>query len=167
MCASTTKALSLGIIAAVWAAVSHLTKLNFELWPAWVGLACFVGAGGGTAGLQKSAAGTVSGVVWALIYLALKNALDPGAAGIMSALAFGLVVFGMVYQARFHQVLTYAPAALAGAAVTAGLRINTASLQAGIKVAVPLLIGCVLGIIAERLADQLGKMKVVPAMAHR
>jgi hypothetical protein len=29
------------------------------------------------------------------------------------------------------------------------------------------LIGCVLGIVAERLADQLGKMKVVPAMAHR
>lgn len=166
MSTSTTKALSLAIVAAAWAAISHLARLNFDLWPAWVGLACFIGAGGGVSGLQKSAAGTVSGVVWALVYLVLRNALDPGSAGIMSALAFGLVVFGMVYQARFHQLLTYAPAALAGAAVTAGLRISTPTLNAGIRVAVPLLIGCVLGIVAERVAEMLGKMKVVPAMAR-
>ena len=167
MSASTTKALSLGIMAAVWATISHLAKLNWELWPAFVGLACFVGAGGGMTGLQKSAAGTVSGVVWALIYLALARALDPGTPGIMSALAFGVVVFGMVYQARFHPALTYATAAIAGAATVLGLDIRTATFNAGINVAIPLLIGCVLGIVAERLADTLGKMRVVPAMSNR
>src|SRR4051794_12489291 len=99
MSSLTTKALSLAIMAAAWAAISHLGKVNFELWPAYVGLACFVGAGGGMSGLQKSAASTVSGVVWALIYIALAGALNPGRPGIMNALALGVAVFGLVYQA--------------------------------------------------------------------
>jgi len=43
MSASTTKALSLAIVAAVWAAISHLLKVNLQLWPVIVGLGCFVG----------------------------------------------------------------------------------------------------------------------------
>lgn len=167
MSALTTKALSVAIVAALWAAISHLARVNFELWPAYVGLACFVGAGGGMTGLQKSAAGSVSGVVWALIYVALAGALDPGRPGIMNALAVGVVVFGMVYQARFHPLLGYTTGAIAGAAVTVGLKVAAASLNAGIKAAVPLLIGCVLGILAERIAEMLGKVRVVPAMSHR
>ena len=167
MSAATTKALSLAIMAAVWAAISHLAKVNFELWPAYVGLACFVGTGGGMTGLQKSAASTISGVLWALIYLALANALNPSRAGIMSALALGVAVFGMVYQARFHPLLGYTTGAIAGAATILGLKVTAATLNAGIKAEVPLLIGCVLGIVAERIADALGKMRVVPAMSNR
>jgi len=48
MNASTTKALSLGIVVALWAVISHFGKLPLQLWPVIVGLACFVGAGGGT-----------------------------------------------------------------------------------------------------------------------
>ena len=167
MSASTTKALSLAIVAAVWAAISHLAKVKFELWPVYVGLACFVGAGGGMSGLQKSATSIVSGVVWALIYVALANALDPGRPGIMSALALGVAVFGMVYQTRFHPLLGYTTGAIAGAATILGLKIGVATLTAGIKAAVPLLIGCALGIVAERIAEMLGKMRVVPAMSNR
>ena len=65
MSASTTKALSLGIVAALWAIISHFGKINLQLWPVIVGLACFVGAGSGTPALQKSLVGTISGVVWA------------------------------------------------------------------------------------------------------
>jgi hypothetical protein len=141
--------------------------VNFELWPAYVGLACFVGAGSGMTGLQRSAGSTVSGVVWALIYLALANALDPGRPGIMSALALGVAVFGMVYQARFHPLLGYTTATIAGGATVLGLKVTAATLNAGIKAAVPLLIGCALGIIAERVAEALGKMRFVPAMSNR
>src|SRR5881398_3045982 len=68
MNATTTKALSLALVVAVWTIVSHLGKLPLQLWPVIVGLACFVGAGGGMMGLQKSVLGSLSGVVWALIY---------------------------------------------------------------------------------------------------
>jgi hypothetical protein len=167
MSSLTTKALSLAIMAAAWAAISHLAKVNFELWPAYVGLACFVGAGGGMSGLQKSAASTVSGVVWALIYIALAGALDPGRPGIMNALALGVAVFGLVYQARFHPLLSYTTGAIAGAATILGLKVGAATVNGGIRAAVPLLIGCVLGIVAERIAEMLGKMRVVPAMSNR
>ncbi|HEV8382784.1 MAG TPA: DUF1097 domain-containing protein [Gemmatimonadales bacterium] len=167
MSASTTKALSLAIMGAAWAAISHLAKVDLQLWPVYIGLACFVGVGGGGMGaLQKSAASTVSGVIWALIYMALANALDPGRPGLMNALALGVVVFGMVYQARFHPLLGYTTGVLAGAATTVGLKIPM-TLSAGIRVALPLLIGCVLGIVAERVAEMLGKMRFVPAMSNR
>ena len=61
MSASTTKALSLAIVAAVYAALSHLLKINLQLWPVIVGLGCFVGAGGGVTGLQKSILAAISG----------------------------------------------------------------------------------------------------------
>src|SRR5437879_13070783 len=73
MSASTTKALSLAIVAAVWAAISHLLKVNLQLWPVVVGLGCFVGTGGGVMGLQKSVLGTLSGVAWAAVYIAISG----------------------------------------------------------------------------------------------
>jgi len=90
MSASTTKALSLAIVAAVWAIVSHLGKINLQLWPVFVGLACFLGAGGGVAGLQKSLASTISGVVWAAVYIAVVGAL--GRQEIVDALVLGAAV---------------------------------------------------------------------------
>ena len=45
MSASTTKALSLAIVAALWAGVSHLLKINLQLWPVIVGLGCWTGLG--------------------------------------------------------------------------------------------------------------------------
>jgi len=47
MNSTTTKALSLALVVAVWTVVSHLGKLQLQLWPVVVGVACFVGAGGG------------------------------------------------------------------------------------------------------------------------
>ena len=75
MSASTTKALSLAIVAALWAVISHFGKVPLQLWPVLVGLACFVGAGSGVMGLQKSVLGSASGVVWALLYATVSTAL--------------------------------------------------------------------------------------------
>src|SRR5437879_7463038 len=68
MNATTTKALSLALVRAVWTIVSHLGKLPLQLWPVIVGLACFVGAGGGTMGIQESVVGSLRGWGGWLIY---------------------------------------------------------------------------------------------------
>jgi len=164
MSSSTTKALSLGIVAAVWAIVSHLGKINLQLWPVFVGLACFVGAGGGVSGLQKSLAGTFSGVVWAAVYVAVATAL--GRQEIVDALVLGAVVFGMVYQARFP-MLSYTSGAIVGGATYLAMGFRTFAMNGALRVVIALAIGCVLGIVAERLAEALGRMRVVPAMSNR
>ena len=164
MSASTTKALSLAIVAAVWAIVSHLGKINLQLWPVFVGLACFVGAGGGVSGLQKSLAGTISGVVWAAVYVAVATAL--GRQEIVDALVLGAVVFGMVYQARFP-MLSYTSGAIVGGATYLAMGFRTFAMNGALRVVIALAIGCVLGIVAERLAEALGRMRVVPAMSNR
>ena len=165
MSSSTTKALSLGIVAAVWAIVSHLGKINLQLWPVFIGLGCFLGAGGGVAGLQKSLASTISGVVWAAVYIAVTAAL--GRQEIVDALVLGAAVFGMVYQARFHPLLGYTTGAVVGAATYVAMNFRTFAMNGALRVVIALAIGCVLGIAAERLAQALGRMKVVPAMANR
>jgi hypothetical protein len=164
MNASTTKALSLAIVAALWAIISHFGKLPLQLWPVLVGLACFVGAGSGMTGLQKSVVGTASGVVWAMLYVTVKGAL--GGQEIVDALVLGAAVFGIVYQARVP-LLSYTAGALVGAATYLGMGIRTVALNSGIRVVIALAIGCVLGIAAERVAELLGRMRVVPAMSNR
>ena len=165
MSASTTKALSLGIVAALWAAISHLLKVNLQLWPVIVGLGCFVGAGGGVMGLQKSILGTISGVVWAALYVAVAAAL--GRQEILDALVLGAAVFGMAYQSRWVPQLSYTAGAIVGAATYLAMGFRTFAMNGAIRVVIALAIGCVLGIAAERVAEMLGRMKVVPAMSNR
>jgi len=164
MSASTTKALSLAIVAAVWAAISHLLKVNLQLWPVIVGLGCFVGAGGGVMGLQKSVLGTLSGIVWAALYVSISAAL--GRQAFVDALVLGAAIFGIVYQARVP-LLSYTAGAIVGAATYLAMGFRTFGMNGAIRVAIALVIGCVLGIAAERLQEVLGRMKVVPAMSHR
>jgi len=162
MNAPTTKALSLALVVAVWTLVSHLGKLQLQLWPVIVGLACFVGAGGGMMGLQKSILGNLSGVVWALVYVSVAGAL--GHSEVADALILGAAVFGMVLQARVP-LLSYTTGAIVGAATALGARAVT--INGGIRVAIALAIGCVLGIVAERVAEMIGRMRVVPSMSNR
>ena len=164
MSASTTKALSLAIVAAVYAALSHVLKINLQLWPVIVGLGCFVGSGGGMMGLQKSILGTISGVAWAAVYIAISGAL--GRQEIVDALILGAAVFGMVYQARVP-LLSYTAGAIIGAATYLAMGFRTFAMNGAIRVVIALAIGCVLGIAAERVAEMLGRMRVVPAMSNR
>jgi Protein of unknown function (DUF1097) len=164
MNALTTKALSMALVVALWAVISHFGKLPLQLWPVIVGLGCFIGAGGGMSGLQKSALGTASGVAWALIYVAVSGAVGGGRQSVVDALVLGVAFFGIMYQARFH-LLSYTTGAILGAATAIGTRAVT--LNGGIRIAVSLAIGCALGLIAERLVDVLGRMRVVPSMSNR
>ena len=164
MSASTTKALSLAIVTAVYAVLSHLLKMPLQLWPVIVGLGCFVGSGGGTTGLQKSILGTISGVIWAAVYLGVTVAL--GRQDIIDALVLGAAVFGIVYQARIP-LLSYTGGAMIGAATYFAMGFRTFAMNGAIRVVIALAIGCVLGIAAERLQEVIGRMRVVPAMSNR
>lgn len=157
MNAMTARGLSLGLVAAAWAAISHLAKFPMQLWPVVVGLACFLAAGGGISGIQKSVAGTVSGVVWAMLYVTISGAL--GRQPLLDAIILGAAVFGMVFQARFP-LLSFTAGAMAGAAVTLGVMgMRRIPFDGAVKVALALAIGAGLGYAAEYVAGQLLKRR--------
>jgi large-conductance mechanosensitive channel len=47
------------------------------------------------------------------------------------------------------------------------MNFRTFAMNGALRVVIALAIGCVLGIVAERLAEALGRMRVVPAMSNR
>ena len=142
----TARALSLAAVVAVWTAISEVAKVNLSLWPIFVALGCSLAAGGGVPGLQRTVAGTISGVVWALLAHAVSRAL--GGQDLVQALVLGAAALGMVVQAQ-APYLSYTAGAFAGAGVAMGLR--AVSVQGGIRVAIALAIGAVLGFAAERI----------------
>ena len=146
----TARGLSLAVVVAVWTAIAEIAKVNLSLWPVIVALGCYVAAGGGVPGLQRTVIGMLSGVVWALLVHAVSRAV--GGQDIVQALVMGAAVFGMVLQARVP-LLSYTAGAIAGAGVAMGLR--AATIEGGIRVAIALAIGAVLGIVAERLAGMM------------
>ena len=149
----TARALSLALVVATWAAVSHLGRVPVQLWPVIVGLGCFLAAGGGIPGLQKSIASTLSGVVWVLLYVTVSRAL--GRQEILDALVLGAAVFGIVLQTRIP-LLSFVPGAVAGAGVTMGaLGVRSVNVQGGVRVAIALAVGAVLGYAAEWLTARI------------
>ncbi len=146
----TARGLSLAVVVAVWTAISEMARVPLSLWPVIVALGCYVAAGGGVPGLQRTVIGTLSGVVWALLVHAVNRAL--GGQDIVQALVMGAAVFGMVFQARVP-LLSYTAGAIAGAGVAIGLR--AATIEGGIRVAIALAVGAVLGFVAERLAGMM------------
>jgi hypothetical protein len=142
----TIRGLSLAAVVAVWTAISEMAKVNLSLWPVIVALGCSLAAGGGIPGLQRTLAGTISGVVWALVAHTVSRAL--GGQDLVQALVLGGAALGMVLQARVP-LLSYTAGAFAGAGVAMGLR--AVSLQGGFRVAIALAIGAALGLPAERM----------------
>src|SRR3989442_15129354 len=108
----TARGLSLAVVVAVWTAISHTQNLPLSLWPVLVGLGCFVAAGGGIPGLQKSVAGVVPGVVCAVLYGAVSRA--QGRQDIVDALVLGAAVLGMWLEERVP-FLSFTPQAFLGA----------------------------------------------------
>jgi hypothetical protein len=147
MNASTARALFVGLLVAVWVWLSGQARLRVEVWPGIVALGVYFAAGGGVSGLQKTVIGTLSGVVWVLVADAVRVAV--GGTSIVAALIAGAMVVGIILVARVP-FLGFVAGAFAGAGVAWGLRVNT--VQEGIQVAISLIVGAVLGFVAERLA---------------
>ena len=150
MNAMTARAVTLGIVVAVWTAISHYAKLPLQLWPVIVGLGCFLAAGRGMPSLQKTLASTISGVVWALLAYSASRSL--GRTNVVDALVYGAAVAGMVLQARVP-LLSYTGGVVVGAAAAMGAGLR--SLEGGVRVAAALAIGAVLGYAAEMGAEKM------------
>ncbi len=155
MNAMTARGLSLAAVVAVWTAISEIARVNLSLWPVIVALGCSLAAGGGVPGLQKTVAGTISGVIWALLAHGVSRAL--GGQDIVQALVLGAAAFGMVLQAQLP-LLSYTAGAFAGAGVAMGLR--AVSIEGGIRVAIALALGAALGFAAERIERALPRGRV-------
>jgi hypothetical protein len=152
MNASTARALFVGLLVAVWFWLSGQARLRLEIWPGIVALGCYFAAGGGVSGLQKTVIGTLSGVVWVLVADAVRVAV--GGTSIVTALIWGAMVAGIILVARVP-FLGFVAGALIGAGVALGLRVNT--VQEGIQAGISLVVGALLGFVAERLAGAVAK----------
>jgi Protein of unknown function (DUF1097) len=144
----TMRALILGVLVAVWVWVVAATRIHLSNWAAFVAIGCFFAAGGGVPGLQKTIVATLSGVVWVLIADAVGAAIGRG--GVVHAVVLGATASALLLQARVP-LLSFTVGAFGGAGVAFGLGVNT--FPEAIRAAIPLVVGAVLGLAADRLAD--------------
>ncbi len=151
----TMRALILGLLVAVWVWIAAAARLNLSNWAVFVALGCFLAAGGGVPGLQKTIVGTLSGVVWVLIAQAVNAAIGRGS--VVHAVVLGATACALVLQARVP-LLSFTVAAFGGAGVAFGLGATT--LQQGIRTAIALVVGAVLGFAADRVADMIRARRV-------
>jgi hypothetical protein len=87
----------------------------------------------------------LSGVVWVLIYHAVRVAIH--ARGVAGAVLLGAMACALALQSRVA-LLSFTAAAFAGAGVALGLGVNT--LDEAIRVGVALAVGAGVGFAAER-----------------
>jgi Protein of unknown function (DUF1097) len=143
-------ALSIGILIAGWTYLA----LGVAALPVWAGIiawGCFFAAGGKTAGLAKTIASNLSGVLWALLALTLWNRFGGGVP--MISLLVGIAAFIMVMQAKIP-ALSFIPGAFLGAATTVGVVVGANGTY--ISVIIALVAGAVFGYLSEMLAGALG-----------
>jgi hypothetical protein len=143
-------ALSIGILIAGWTYLA----LGVAALPVWAGIiawGCFFAAGGKTAGLAKTIASNLSGVLWAALALYLWNRFGGGVP--MLSLLVGIAAFIMVMQAKIP-ALSFIPGAFLGAATAVSVVVGANGTW--INTVIALLAGAVLGYFSEMLAGALG-----------
>ncbi len=143
-------ALSIGILIAGWTYLA----LGVAALPVWAGIiawGCFFAAGGKTAGLTKTIASNLSGVLWAFLALYLANRFG-GGVPILSLLV-GVAAFIMVLQAKIP-ALSFIPGAFLGAATAVSVVVGASGTWTSTVIA--LVAGAVFGYISEMLAGALG-----------
>src|SRR5438094_10422955 len=118
----TARALMVGLLIALWAWLTDVARLHLTLWAGVVALGCFYAAGGGVPALQKTIVAALSGVVWVLIYHAVRVAI--GARGLVGPVLLGALACALALQSRV-QDLSFTAAALAGARAPLGRGVNT------------------------------------------
>ena len=150
---------SIGVLIAAWTYVA----VGVAALPVWVGIVtwgAFFAAGGKTAGLTKTIAASLSGLVWAVVAVTLAGRLGGGTATL--AVLVGVIAFAMVLQSRIP-LLSFIPGAFLGAASTVGA--GWTDVPSLVKIAVALVAGAVLGYLSEMLAGMLVHKKTAPAHA--
>jgi len=143
--------LSIGVLIAGWTYVA-VGPAALPVWSGIVAWGTFFAAGGKTAGLQKTIAANLSGVLWAFVALYLSGQLG-GGLPVLSALV-GVVAFAMVLQAKLP-LLAFIPGAFLGAATTVSTVVGASGSY--LKVVIALVAGAVLGFLSELIAGKLAK----------
>ncbi len=144
-------ALSIGILIAGWTYLA----LGVAALPVWAGIVawgCFFAAGGKTAGLTKTIAANLSGVLWAFLALYLWNRLG-GGVPMLSALV-GVAAFMMVIQAKIP-ALSFIPGAFLGAATAVSVVVGANGTWSSTVIA--LVAGAIFGYVSEMLAGAIGR----------
>lgn len=144
-------ALSIGVLIAGWTYVA----LGPGALPVWAGIVAwgtFFAAGGKVAGLQKTIASNLSGVLWAFVALTLSTRLG-GSLPVLSALV-GVVAFVMVMQSKVA-LLSFIPGAFLGAATTVSVVVAAGGTY--LNTVIALVAGAVLGFVSELLAGKVAK----------
>ncbi|HEV8264235.1 MAG TPA: DUF1097 family protein [Gemmatimonadales bacterium] len=155
MNASTARALLVGLLVAVWVYVSVVARVNLAVWVGLVALGCSFAAGGGVPGLQKTLVGTLSGVVWFLVAVMVRDAV--GGTTIVRALIFGATASGIMLLARVP-LMAFTAGAFAGAGVAWAAGVNTVT--EAIRVGVALAIGALIGFVAERVGGMVAARRM-------
>lgn len=144
-------ALSIGVLIAGWTYVA-LGPAALPVWAGIVAWGTFFAAGGKVAGLQKTLASNLSGVLWAFVALTLSARLG-GGLPVLSALV-GVVAFAMVLQSKLPP-LAFIPGAFLGAATTVSVVVGASGTY--LNTVIALIAGAVLGFLSEFLAGKLAK----------
>lgn len=144
-------ALSIGVLIAGWTYVA-LGPAALPVWAGIVAWGTFFAAGGKVAGLQKTLASNLSGVLWAFVALTLSARLG-GGLPVLSALV-GVVAAAMVLQSKLPP-LAFIPGAFLGAATTVSVVVGAAGTY--VNTIIALIAGAVLGFLSEFLAGKLAK----------
>ena len=138
--------ISIGILIAIWTYIA----LGVAALPVWAGIiawGCFFAAGGKTAGLTKTIAANLSGVLWAFLAL---TAWDNFGGGVpVLAVLVGIAAFFMVLQAKIP-ALSFIPGAFLGAATAVGVVVGANGTWT--KTIIALVAGALLGYLSELLA---------------
>jgi hypothetical protein len=143
-------ALSIGVLIAGWTYLA-LGVVALPVWAGIVAWGCFFAAGGKGAGLIKTIAATLSGVLWAFLALYLWNSFGGGVP--LLSLLVGIAGFIMVIQAKIP-ALSFIPGAFLGAATAVSVVVGANGTW--IDTVIALLAGAVLGYFSEMLAGALG-----------
>jgi hypothetical protein len=139
-------AISIGILIAGWTYVA----LGVAALPVWAGIVawgCFFAAGGKTAGLTKTLASNLSGVLWA--FLALKAWESFGGGVPVLSVLVGVAALFMVLQAKIP-ALSFIPGAFLGAATAVSVVVGASG--SWTKTIIALVAGALLGYLSEMLA---------------
>lgn len=145
---------SIGVLAGVltWVGFSlpraGTTAAVLVVWVGFAAWALFYAAGGGTGGLGKTVASTLSGVVWGWLIIQAATAAMSGNALVLG-IAVAVGAFGMCVQAAWKP-LAFIPGAFVGAACFFGTGASGAAVLAS---AVSLVVGAVLAFASEKGAD--------------
>jgi Protein of unknown function (DUF1097) len=150
-------AISIGILIAVWTYVA----LGVAALPVWAGIVawgCFFAAGGKTAGLTKTIASNLSGVVWA--FLALYAAKSLGGGVPVLSVCVGVAALFMVLQAKVP-ALSFIPGAFLGAATAVSVVVGAGTTfpHPWIKTIIALVVGALLGYLSEMLAGTMTRRR--------